>query len=373
LKKINFIDLNRQYKSLRSEIDMSISEVIEKANFIQGEEVKIFEQKLKEYVSANALTVANGTDALFISLRALGIGPGDEVITPSFTWVSTVETIKLVGAQPIFCDISKETFNLDENLLEELITDKTKAIMPVSLFGRCPDLKRINEIAKKFKIFTIEDAAQSFGAKSSGRMSCSIADISTTSFFPAKPLGCYGDGGAIFSNNDQLFEEASIISKHGQKGRYNYLTIGVNSRLDTIQAAILIQKLRVFESEIKRRNEIASKYNNLLSSSGYIDCPEIPNDDNRSVWAQYTIILDKDFIGKREEIMNLLKEDGVPSALYYPAALHLQRPYFSDIRLEITEDIAKRVISLPMHPYLEDEEVEYITDSFLNALKHSAL
>ena len=369
MKKINFIDLNRQYQALKTKIDKAIFDTVEASNFIQGPEVKKLEEILTDYTSTKALTVANGTDALFISLRALGVGPGDEVITPSFTWVSTVETIKLTGAKPVYCDISEETFNIDESLLENLINENTKVIMPVSLFGRCADLYKINQIAKENNLITLEDAAQSFGAKSSNQMSCSIADISTTSFFPAKPLGCYGDGGAIFTNDKDLYEEVSMISKHGQKGRYNYERIGVNSRLDTIQAAILIEKLKIFEEEIKSRNNVAKQYNQILQNSNLLKCPYIPDDNNRSVWAQYTLILDKSIAEKRETIMGNMKEKDIPTALYYPAALHLQKPYYEDIELSITEDIANRVISLPMHPYLEEEEINYIAESFLEILE----
>lgn len=371
MKKINFIDLNKQYLSIKQEVDDSISKVIKSSSFIQGPEVKDLEKQLTEYTSCNALSVANGTDALFISLMALGVGPGDEVITPSFTWVSTVEAIKLVGAKPVFIEVSKETFNIDEDKIEDLISPNTKVIMPVSIFGRCPDLHKIMNLTKvkNNNIKVLEDAAQSFGAKLDGKLSCSIADISTTSFFPAKPLGCYGDGGAIFTNNEELFEKVSMISKHGQKGRYNYKTIGVNSRLDTMQAAILLCKLQIFEKEISLRNNVASLYNNFLHNSGFCKVPSIPDNKNRSVWAQYTLILNDDVYLKRSEIMNKMKEKNIPTALYYPAALHLQKPYLDKVaNLPLTEYIADRVLSLPMHPYLEDSEVDYISGSLKDIL-----
>tara|TARA_B100000963_G_scaffold356638_1_gene377132 strand:- start:24418 stop:25527 length:1110 start_codon:yes stop_codon:yes gene_type:complete len=366
--QINFNDLNRQYILLKNKIDTSISDVLSNGRFIQGPQVKELEEKLKDYTSTNTLTVANGTDALFIALRAMGVKEGDEVITPSFTWVSTVETIKLTGATPVFIDINEDTFNLDESLLDELITVKTKVILPVSLFGRCPNLEKIVSIAKEKNIYTLEDAAQSFGAKRSEKLSCSIADISTTSFFPSKPLGCYGDGGAIFTNNASLFDEVSMISKHGQKGRYNYLRVGVNSRLDTIQAAVLLEKMKVFEDEILLRNKVASKYNDILSESSLIKCPSIPNPQNRSVWAQYTILLDKKVSENRSEIMTSLADKKIPSALYYPAALHLQKPYLDDVKLPITEEITSRILSLPMHPYLADDEIEHVSETLLNIL-----
>ena len=371
MKKINFIDLNKQYLSIKQEVDDSISKVINASSFIQGPEVKELEQQLTQYTSCNALSVANGTDALFISLMALGVGPGDEVITPSFTWVSTVEAIKLVGAKPVFIEVSKETFNIDEEKIEDLISANTKVIMPVSIFGRCPDLNRIMNLkkVKNNNIKVLEDAAQSFGAKFDGKLSCSIADISTTSFFPAKPLGCYGDGGAIFTNNRELFEKVSMISKHGQQGRYNYKTIGVNSRLDTIQAAVLLCKLKVFEKEVSLRNNVASLYNNSLHNSDFCKVPFIPDNENRSVWAQYTIILNDDVYRHRSEIMNKMKERNIPTALYYPAALHLQKPYLDeDANLPTTEYIADRVLSLPMHPYLSDDEVDYISTNLKDIL-----
>jgi UDP-2-acetamido-2-deoxy-ribo-hexuluronate aminotransferase len=371
LKKINFIDVNKQYELHKDEIDISMANVLNHGAFIQGPEVKELEQLLSEYTGSNALTVANGTDALFISLMALGIGPGDEVITPSFTWVSTVEAIRLVGAKPVYIEVRPETFNINEDDIKKMITPRTKVIMPVSIFGRCPNLNIIKNLpeVKNNDIKILEDAAQSFGAKSDGLMSCSVADISTTSFFPAKPLGCYGDGGAIFTNDENLFEKISMISKHGQQGRYNYKTIGVNSRLDTLQAAVLISKLKFFEKEISMRNKVANIYNELLSSTNLIKIPSIPDQANRSVWAQYTIILDDKVYKKRQEIMAKMKEKNIPTALYYPAALHLQKPYFdSDAFLPITEYIADRVMSLPMHPYLEKVEIEYISDNLMKIL-----
>lgn len=371
MKKINFIDISKQYELYKDSIDSSISNVLKKGSFIQGPEVKELEKLLTEYIGVNALTVANGTDALFISLMALGVGPGDEVITPSFTWVSTVEAIRLVGAKPVFIEVRPETFNINEDDIQKIITSRTKVIMPVSIFGRCPDLDMIKNLpeVKKQNIKILEDAAQSFGAKSSGLMSCSIADISTTSFFPAKPLGCYGDGGAIFTNDQELFEKVSMISKHGQKGRYNYKTVGVNSRLDTIQAAVLISKLDFFEKEISMRNKVAKLYNDFLSSSSLITIPSIPDKENRSVWAQYTLILSDDVYKRRDDIMAKMQECNIPTALYYPAALHLQKPYFdADANLPITEYIADRVISLPMHPYLEEDEIDYISHNLNNIL-----
>lgn len=361
MKKINFIDLQKQYQKNQKNINESIQNVLDNSNFILGAQVSEFENISSNYVGADCIGVANGTDALFISLKALGIKKGDEIITPSFTWVSTVETIKLIGAKPVYVDIKLDDFNIDESLVEELINERTKAIMSVSIFGRCPDLSRLKKIAEKYSIHLIEDAAQSYGAKNHGNMSCSIADISTTSFFPAKPLGCYGDGGAIYSKNQNLFEKASIISRHGQKGRYNYLEVGVNSRLDTIQAAILIEKHKIFEDEISMRNFVANSYEDNLEEIDEIKAPIIPNPSNRSVWAQYTVLLNDCIAKHREMIMKDLKEQGIPTALYYPALLHKTTIYGNSAHLPISQSICDRVLSLPMHPYLEEDEITYIS------------
>ena len=343
--------------------DNAIKNVLEKQNFIQGDEVKAIESMLSEYTSTKALSVANGTDALFIALKALGVKAGDEVITPAFTWVSTVEVIKLLNAKPVFIDISEDTFNLNESLINELINEKTKVILPVSLFGRCPRLDRIKKISESNNIAMLEDAAQSFGAKSNSNISCSVSDIATTSFFPSKPLGCYGDGGCIFTKNKKLFDEVSMISKHGQRSRYDYQRVGVNSRLDTLQAAILIEKFKVFENEIKLRNEVAKTYNKKLKNIDGLKCPIIPDENNRSVWAQYTVLLSKELSTKRDLIMDKLKSLGIPSALYYPALLHKQEPYLDDSFLPVSEDVASRVLSLPMYPYLTKDDIEYISEN----------
>tara|TARA_B100000427_G_scaffold240543_1_gene203425 strand:+ start:2933 stop:4045 length:1113 start_codon:yes stop_codon:yes gene_type:complete len=369
LKKINFVDLRKQYELIKEEIDSAIAESLEKTDFILGEKVSEFEDILSKYTSTEALTVANGTDALFISLKSLGIKEGDEVIIPSFTWVSTAEAVKLLGGIPIYVDIREDTFNINEQEVKKKLTDNSKVIMPVSIFGRCCNLTELSNIAKENNLKLIEDAAQSYGAKHQGMMSCSIADISTTSFFPAKPLGCYGDGGAIFAKDQDKMEEIRMISRHGQKERYNYKRVGVNSRLDTLQARILIEKHKIFEKEISRRNIIAERYNRNLKDYLQIKCPEIPNEENRSVWAQYTIILDQKLADKRTEIMKRLQERGIPTALYYPAPIHKQKPYLSSDILPVTEDLATRVLSLPMHPYLGSEEVDYISDELIQLIK----
>jgi len=358
---IKFIDLAKQRDALDCDLNEVIAKVISKDNFIMGEEVSRLEDELTKLTSSNCTCVANGTDALLITLLAMGIKPGDEVIVPSFTWVSSAEVICQVGATPVFIDISDD-FNIDINKIKTKITHRTKAIMAVSMFGRCPDLNKIQEIANQHKLFSIEDAAQSFGAKSHGNPSCSILDVSTTSFFPSKPLGCYGDGGAIFSNNEALLKKIKVIPKHGQTSRYNYVEIGLNSRLDTIQAAILSEKLKIFPEEIISRNRVAKLYEIGLNNLPFLSTPSIPTEASRSVWAQYTVLLDHDVAKHRQKIMTMLKDKGIPSALYYPVPLHTSAVYqqYDSVDLDITIDISDRVLSLPMHPYLTDQEVEIV-------------
>jgi UDP-2-acetamido-2-deoxy-ribo-hexuluronate aminotransferase len=368
---MNFIDLNLQYKRIKNEIDSAIKSVIDKGDFIQGGKVKLLEEKLESFVGSRCVTCSDGTDALFVALKALNVKPGDEVIVPSFTWVSTAEVVKLVGAEPIFADINADSFNITLEHIEPKITKKTKAIIPVSMFGRACDILEITNYANEKGIYVIEDSAQAFGSKNEGKMSCSVADISTTSFFPAKPLGCYGDGGAIFTNNEDLYTKINAITKHGQKGRYNYVEIGLNSRLDTLQASILIEKLKIYEDEIALRNKIAKKYDSFLSKNSFFKTPVITDQNNRSVWAQYTILLDSRISDGRSRIMEDLKERGIPTALYYPAPLHLQGPYMKGENevLKITENISKRVLSLPMHPYLTTEQIEQISSELIDVVE----
>ena len=357
---MKFFDLNQQHKRIEKQIKYILDEVFKNGSFIQGEEVKVLEEKLAQYVGAECTTVANGTDALLISLMALDIKKGDEVIVPSFTWVSSVETIKLVGAKPVFSDVSLETFNMEASSIENLISNKTKAIMAVSLFGQCADLLELKKITKKNKIFLIEDAAQSFGAIHFKKKSCSIADISTTSFFPTKPLGCYGDGGAIFSKKKSIINKANIISKHGQIKRYKYKTIGLNSRLDTIQAAVLLEKLKIFQEEKKIKNDIACEYDEFFSKFSFIKAPLI-KEHNESVYALYTLKVDS-FI--RNKLYKYLLSEKVPCGLYYPQALHKSKPYKSNINLPITDKLNKSVLSIPMHAYLTKQDLNKIKKTF---------
>ena len=366
---MQFIDLKQQYQKLKNNIDKSIKNVIDDGSFIQGDQVKNLERRLSDYIGGGyCISCANGTDALYVALRALNVKSGDEVIVPSFTWVSTAEVVKLLDAVPVFADIDQNTFNISVEDISKKITPKTKAIIPVSIFGRACEFIEICNLAKEKGIFVIEDSAQGFGSKYKGIMSCSYADISTTSFFPAKPLGCYGDGGAIFTPHKDLSERINIITKHGQSGRYNYIDIGVNSRLDTIQAAILLEKLEIYEEEIDKRNKVAKLYQELITHD-LLTLPSIGCDENRSVWAQYTVLLDESIMHYRLEIMGKLKEKNIPSALYYPAPLHLQKPYFTGQKLEITENVADRVLSLPMHPYLNEDEIKYISSELISIIE----
>ncbi|WP_259756632.1 DegT/DnrJ/EryC1/StrS family aminotransferase [Pseudomonas sp. GCEP-101] len=358
---IELIDLHSQQTKIKDKINIVIQRVLAHGQYILGPEVDELEEKLTQFTGAkHCITCANGTDALQIALMALGIKPGDEVITPGFTYIATAETVALLGAKPVYVDVDPNTYNLDHRLLEAAITSRTKAIIPVSLYGQCADFDTINEIARKYKIPVIEDAAQSFGATYKGKRSCNLTDIACTSFFPSKPLGCYGDGGAIFTNNDELALVLRQISRHGQDRRYNHIRVGVNSRLDTIQAAILLVKLELIEKEIAQRNEIAQKYEELLpiSTTPYIE----PH--NKSVYAQYTVRLEN-----REIVQKKLSGFGIPTAIHYPTPLNKQPAVFdSTAKLPVGDKLATEVLSLPMHPYLTDAQMHRIADAFLNSI-----
>ncbi|ATP49062.1 MULTISPECIES: DegT/DnrJ/EryC1/StrS family aminotransferase [unclassified Pseudomonas] len=355
---IEFIDLKRQQALIKSNIDAGIQRVLSHGQYILGPEVTELEERLATYVGVDhCITCANGTDALQIAQMALGIGPGDEVITPGFTYIATAETVALLGATPVYVDVDKRTCNLDPALLEAAITPRTKAIVPVSLYGQCADFDAINEIAAKYNIPVIEDAAQSFGATYKGRRSCSLTSIACTSFFPSKPLGCYGDGGAIFTNDPELALIIRQIARHGQEKRYHHVRVGVNSRLDTLQAAILLAKLDIFDNEIKLRQAAAEKYNNLLGSLGSVKLPFIA-EANSSVYAQFTIQVEG-----RERVQAVLKERGVPSVVHYPIPLNKQVAVASDAYLPLGDELANKVLSLPMHPYLSDADVGKVVDA----------
>lgn len=356
---MQFTDLKSQYLRLKEQIDLGIQKVLEHGQYILGPEVAALEEKLTAYTGAkHCITCANGTDALQIAQMALGIGIGDEVITPGFTYIATAETVALLGAKPVYVDVDPKTYNLDVTKLEAAITPRTKAIIPVSLYGQCADFDAINAIAKKYHIPVIEDAAQSFGATYKGRKSCNLSTIACTSFFPSKPLGCYGDGGAIFTNDDELAKVIRQIARHGQDRRYHHVRVGVNSRLDTLQAAILLPKLTILDEEIQARQKVAETYSQLLNNVGILATPFIES-YNQSAWAQYTIQIDN-----RAEIQERLKKQGIPTAVHYPIPLNKQ-PAVADgsIVLPIGDRISERVMSLPMHSYFNIYEQEKIVES----------
>ncbi|NHB56940.1 DegT/DnrJ/EryC1/StrS family aminotransferase [Acinetobacter sp. 194] len=353
---IDFIDLKAQQARLKDRIDAGIQKVLTHGQYILGPEVQELEEKLAAYVGAKyCITCANGTDALQIAQMAFGIGPGDEVITPGFTYIATAETVAILGAKPIYVDVDPKTYNLDVQQLEAAITPRTKAIIPVSLYGQCADFDAINAIAAKYNIPVIEDAAQSFGATYKGRKSCNLTTVACTSFFPSKPLGCYGDGGAIFTNDDELAKVIRQIARHGQDRRYHHIRVGMNSRLDTLQAAILLPKLEILDDEIQARQRVAEIYTSLFNDAGIITTPFIEQ-YNQSAWAQYTIQVDG-----RTELQEKLKVAGIPTAVHYPIPLNKQ-PAVADVNavLPIGDVIAERVMSLPMHPYLTEQQQQEI-------------
>ena len=360
---MQFIDLKKQQNLIRDKIQKNITNVLDHGQYIMGPEVFELEEKLTQYTGTKyCVSVANGTDALLISLLALGIKADDEVITSPFTFASNSEMIHLIGAKAIYVDIDEKTYNLNPELLEKVITKKTKAIMPISLFGQCANITEISKIAKKYDIPVIEDAAQSFGASHYGKKSCNLSEIGCTSFFPSKPLGCYGDGGAIFTNNLELADKLRKIRLHGQEKRYFHTEIGLNGRLDTIQAAILLAKLEIFEQEVELRAKVSSQYNDNLKN--YFTIPYIEN-YNTSVYAQYTIRFKN-----RNKLSEELKKIGIPTAIHYPIPAHLQPAYFDPKMTKgsfyISENAANEVISLPFHPYLTSDEINYISETVIN-------
>lgn len=364
---MEFIDLNTQYRKYQTEIDARMKAVLEHGHYIMGPEIAELESVLAAYVGVkHCLTVASGTDSLEIALRALNIGRGDEVITVPFSWISTAEVIVAIGATPVFVDIEPETFNMDVSQLENVITKNTKAIIPVSLFGQMPDLESINSIAEKFNIAVIEDAAQSFGATRNGKRSCGASLISSTSFFPAKPLGCYGDGGALFTDNDVLAETMKAIRSHGGLVRHHHTHIGMNGRFDTLQAAVILGKWPFFEEEVTARNNIGARYCELLKD--YVITPKVA-EGNTHVYAQYTIRVKED---KREIIATGMKNAGIPVGIYYPKCFH-EQPVFEYLGYKYgdfpeSERASREVLSLPMHPFLSIENQIDITQILMQTL-----
>ena len=365
---MQFIDLKTRHQLIGDKINARIQQVMEHGQFILGPEVREVEEKLAQYTgSKHCVTVSSGTDSLLIALMALGVGAGDEVITVPYTWISTAEVISLLGAKPVFVDIRPDTWNMDETLLEAAITDKTKAIMPVSIYGQCPDMDAINEVAKKYNLPVIEDAAQSFGATYKGKKSCNLSTIGSTSFFPSKPLGCYGDGGALFTNDDEMAEKFRWIRVHGQERKHHHPILGINGRMDTIQAAILLEILEVFPDEVNKREQLGQTYSAGLDRLNGLETPNI-GEHNTSVYAQYTILSEH-----REEIQKSLKEKDIPSVSYYSVPLHLQS-VFKNLghqagNFHVAEQVANQCLSLPMSPYLKKSEQNEVIDSILEVVE----
>jgi len=363
---MQFIDLKKQYSLHKNEINAEIQKVLDSGQYILGPQVAELEKLLAEYVNVkHCLTVSSGTDSLQIALMALGIGPGDEVITVPFTFISSAQVISLVGATPVFVDIDADTYNMNLEQLEKAITPKTKAIMPVSLFGQMPDFNKINAIAQKHNLPVIEDGAQSFGATQNGKKSCGVSTIGSTSFFPAKPFGCYGDGGALFTNDDALAEKMRMIRTHGSIEKHHHPMFGLNGRFDTIQAAVLLAKFPHFPKEVSERERIGARYTELLKD---VCTTPVVQMGNTHVYAQYTIRVDN-----REEVQEKLKEKEIPSAVYYPVCVHEQPVYkhlgYQTGSFPAAEKASREVLSLPMHPWLEEKD----QDTIVNTIKESLL
>lgn len=361
---MKFCDLHRQYREYQSEIDAAIAGVIETTAFINGPDIKELEKELAEFAgTGHAIACSSGSDAISLALFTMDIEPGDEVICPAFTFIATGTMIAVLGAKPIFVDVDPVTFNLDPNKIEEKITTKTKGIIAVSLYGQCADFDKINTIAKKHGLWVLEDGAQSFGAEYKAKRSCSLTDIATTSFFPAKPLGCYGDGGAIFTSDGELAEKLKMIRNHGQEKRYHHKMVGFNGRMDTLQAAILRVKLKYFTHEIKERNRVAELYTDKLK--GIVDTPVVLP-DNLSVWAQYTIRVDH-----RDQLRETLASFDIPTAVHYPMPLPKQEAFAylkQGTDFPVSNTLSDTVVSLPMHPFLTEEEIGFICDKIKEAI-----
>lgn len=360
--KIDFANLQYQHELYKNEIEEAILKVARNCNFIMGNEVQELEKSLEDFTGAKyAVSCSNGTDALLLAMMALDIKPGDEVITTPFTFIATAETIAFLGATPVFVDIDEKTYNIDPNKIEEKITSKTKAIIPVSLYGQPADMDKISHIAKKHNLKVIIDGAQSFGCTYNGKTDSNLGDISTTSFFPAKPLGCYGDGGAVFTNDEELANKMKSLRLHGQSKRYHHQYIGMGGRLDTIQAAVLNVKLKYYTKDLALRQEVASKYTQALKTKTNLILPFV-DEKAVSAWAQYSVR-----VKNRDELQNRLKEVGIPTAVHYPMPLHLQECFkylgYKKGDFPISEIVSEEIMSLPMNPYVTDEEIEYIAES----------
>ena len=355
--KIDFANLQLQYQKYQADIDLRIQEVLNKSNYIMGQEITELEEQFQKFTGAQyAISCSSGTDALLLAMMALDIKPGDEIITSPFTFISTAETIAFMKAKPVFVDIEPDTFNIDAKLIKASITDRTKAIMPVSLFGQPADMDTIQDIANEYKLKVIIDGAQSFGSKYGKKTDSNLGDISTTSFFPAKPLGCYGDGGAVFTNNKEYAEIIKMMRIHGQNKRYYHKYIGMGGRLDTIQAAILLAKLKFYKNELIVRQNVADRYSDALRD--FITTPVIKK-NRSSAWAQYTLRVDN-----RQLLQDKLKKLGVPTAVYYPMPLHLQKCFqhlnYKKGNFPVSEKASNEVMSLPMNSFLTNDEIDYV-------------
>ena len=363
--QIDFAKLQYQYQLYKNEIDHAIHNVLDKSNYIMGDEVRELENNLQIFTGAKyAISCSSGTDALLLAMMALDIKPDDEIITTPFTFIATAETIAFLGAKPVFVDIDEQTYNIDPTKIEAKITPKTKAIMPVSLYGQPADMDAIQAIAIKHNLKVIIDGAQSFGSTFNGKTDSNLGDISTSSFFPAKPLGCFGDGGAVFTNNDELADKIKSFRVHGQSKRYHHQYIGMGGRMDTLQCAVVDVKLKHYQKDLALRQEVASKYNERLGN-GIFSHKQLPYIDNRatSAFAQYSIR-----VQNRDKIQANLKEQGVPTAVHYPMPLHLQECFeylgYKQGKFPMSEIISNEIMSLPMNPYLSDDEINYICNAF---------
>lgn len=376
---MEFRDLKRQYQVLKPQMDAAMLEVAQNCNFIGGAQVTQLEKQLAEYVGVkHCITCGNGTDALSMVMMAWGIQKGDAVFVPAFTFFASAEVIAFEGATPVFVDVEESTFNMDAEKLDEAITRveqqgelKPRAVIAVDLFGQPADYPRIEEVCKKHGLLLLEDGAQGFGGRIGERRACSFGDAATTSFFPAKPLGCYGDGGAVFTNDDETAEYLRSIRVHGKSsaGKYDNVRIGWNSRLDTIQAAVLLVKLEAFcRTELEAVNRAAQVYDERLSDE--VRTPKVP-DGFYSSWAQYTLILDSS--SQREHLQKYLKEQGIPTMVYYPKPMHLQTAFaelgYQKGDFPVSESLCERVVSLPMHPYLDESDIHFVSNAVRAALE----
>lgn len=366
---MNFIDLGAQYRAYAEELNAAVLKVMASTQFIMGAEVDALEKNLSAYTGAkHSLACSSGTDALLIPLMALGIGAGDEVITSPFTFIASAEVIALVGAKPVFVDIDETTYNLDPAKLEAAITPRTKAIMPVSLYGQVADMDEINAIAAKYGIPVIEDACQSFGADYKGKKSCNVSTVGATSFFPSKPLGCYGDGGAVFTNDDELAAKMTSIRIHGQSVRYVHKYVGVNGRLDAMQAAILNVKMKYFPQEAAKRIEIGARYSELFAASGANVVTPVVKSDRTSMYAQYSVR-----VKNRDAVIAKLTAAGIPTAVHYPIPLHKQECFqylgLGDGSFPVSELVSSEIMSLPMDPFKTEEDLQQVVAAVTEATK----